>query len=64
MKLDVAGFDDKMKEEQELSQAAHKAKMSGGSGKEMVLEAEQVRTHGKQRLLCVCFMPSFSPTRS
>ncbi|GMH57701.1 hypothetical protein TrLO_g2576 [Triparma laevis f. longispina] len=41
LKLDVAGFDAKMKEEQELSQAAHKAKMSGGSGKEMVLEAEQ-----------------------
>jgi len=41
LELDVAGFNAKMEEEKELSQAARKAKMSGGSGKEMVLEAEQ-----------------------
>jgi alanyl-tRNA synthetase len=41
LKLDVEGFERKMAEEKELSAAARKAKMSGGSGKEMVLEAEQ-----------------------
>ncbi|GMH50878.1 hypothetical protein TrRE_jg12376, partial [Triparma retinervis] len=41
LKLDVEGFERKMQEEKDLSAAARKAKMSGGSGKEMVLEAEQ-----------------------
>ena len=41
MTLDRDGFDDKMKEEQKLSAAAHLAKMSGGSGKDMRLVAEQ-----------------------
>lgn len=43
LSLDVAGFDDKMKQEQELSAAAHLAKLSGaeGDGKDMRLVAEQ-----------------------
>lgn len=41
LKLDMEGFEAKMKAEQELSQAAHKAKMSAGSGKDMRLVAEQ-----------------------
>jgi len=43
MTLDKDGFEKKMKEEQELSAAAHKAKMlSGmGCGKDMTMEAEQ-----------------------
>lgn len=39
--LDKEGFEAKMKLEQELSAAAHQAKMSGGSGKDMRLLAEQ-----------------------
>ncbi|KAL3914811.1 MAG: hypothetical protein SGILL_005942 [Bacillariaceae sp.] len=39
--LDIAGFEAKMKEEQELSAAAHVAKMAGGSGKDMRMVAEQ-----------------------
>lgn len=39
--LDEDGFEQKMKEEQELSAAAHLAKMAGGSGKDMRLVAEQ-----------------------
>lgn len=41
LKIDMGGFDAKMKEEQELSAAAHMAKMAGGSGKDMRLVAEQ-----------------------
>jgi len=41
MTVDMEGFEAKMKEEQELSAAAHKAKMAGGSGKDMLLQAEQ-----------------------
>jgi alanyl-tRNA synthetase len=41
MTLDIAGFDAKMQEEKDLSAAAHQAKMSGGSGKDMRLVAEQ-----------------------
>lgn len=41
MTLDKEGFEKKMKEEQELSAAAHQAKMAGGSGKDMRLVAEQ-----------------------
>lgn len=41
MTLDMEGYDRKMQEEKELSAAAHKAKMSGGSGKDMTLQAEQ-----------------------
>jgi len=41
LKIDTEGFELKMKEEQELSAAAHQAKMSGGSGKDMRLVAEQ-----------------------
>eukprot|EP00543_Licmophora_paradoxa_P003569 CAMPEP_0202451672 /NCGR_PEP_ID=MMETSP1360-20130828/10058_1 /ASSEMBLY_ACC=CAM_ASM_000848 /TAXON_ID=515479 /ORGANISM="Licmophora paradoxa, Strain CCMP2313" /LENGTH=966 /DNA_ID=CAMNT_0049070303 /DNA_START=52 /DNA_END=2952 /DNA_ORIENTATION=+ len=41
LKLDKDGFEAKMKEEQELSAAAHAAKMSGDSGKDMRLVAEQ-----------------------
>ncbi|GMI31542.1 hypothetical protein TeGR_g9987 [Tetraparma gracilis] len=41
IELDQVGFDAKMKEEKELSAAAHKAKMSGGSGKDLTLQAEQ-----------------------
>jgi alanyl-tRNA synthetase len=44
LKLDMEGFEEKMKAEQELSQAAHKAKMSAGSGKDMRLVAEQTST--------------------
>mmetsp|Transcript_16407 Transcript_16407/g.33447 ORF Transcript_16407/g.33447 Transcript_16407/m.33447 type:complete len:974 (+) Transcript_16407:24-2945(+) len=44
--FDGEGFEAKMKEEQELSAAAHRAKMSGGTGKEMVLEAEQTARLG------------------
>ncbi len=39
--LDTAGFEAKMQEEKDLSAAAHQAKMSGGSGKDMRLVAEQ-----------------------
>lgn len=39
--VDIEGFEQKMKEEQELSAAAHMAKMAGGSGKDMRLVAEQ-----------------------
>lgn len=39
--LDMEGFEAKMKEEQEQSQAAHLKKMSAGSGKDMRLVAEQ-----------------------
>lgn len=39
--VDKDGFEQKMKEEQELSAAAHLAKMTGGSGKDMRLLAEQ-----------------------
>jgi alanyl-tRNA synthetase len=39
--LDMEGFEAKMKEEQEQSHAAHLAKMSAGSGKDMRLVAEQ-----------------------
>lgn len=41
MTLDTVGFEKKMQEEKELSAAAHQAKMSGGSGKDMRLVAEQ-----------------------
>lgn len=41
MTLDKEGFEEKMKAEQELSAAAHQAKMAGGSGKDMRLVAEQ-----------------------
>lgn len=41
MTLDKDGFEAKMKKEQELSAAAHQAKMAGGSGKDMRLVAEQ-----------------------
>jgi alanyl-tRNA synthetase len=41
LKIDQEGFERKMKEEQELSAAAHHAKMSAGSGKDMRLVAEQ-----------------------
>merc|ERR1712125_13995 len=39
--VDTDGFKAKMKEEQEISQAAHLAKMSGGGGKDMRFGAEQ-----------------------
>ena len=41
MGIDKYGFEARMKEEQEISQAAHMAKMAGGSGKDMRLVAEQ-----------------------
>jgi alanyl-tRNA synthetase len=41
MGVDKAGFEARMKHEQELSAAAHKAKMASGSGKDMDLQAEQ-----------------------
>ena len=41
MALDTEGFEKKMQEEKDLSAAAHQAKMSGGSGKDMRLVAEQ-----------------------
>jgi alanyl-tRNA synthetase len=41
LKLDMAGFEAKMEEEKELSQAAYLEKMAGGSGKDMRLVAEQ-----------------------
>mmetsp|Transcript_27860 Transcript_27860/g.39192 ORF Transcript_27860/g.39192 Transcript_27860/m.39192 type:complete len:963 (+) Transcript_27860:74-2962(+) len=41
MTLDKDGFEAKMQEEHDLSAAAHQAKMSGGSGKDMRLVAEQ-----------------------
>jgi len=42
LKLDKAGFEMKMKEEQDLSAAAHQAKMSGSAGKDMRIVAEQI----------------------
>ncbi|CAJ1945615.1 unnamed protein product [Cylindrotheca closterium] len=39
--VDIAGFEAKMKHEQELSAAAHTAKMAAGSGKDMRMVAEQ-----------------------
>jgi alanyl-tRNA synthetase len=39
--VDMAGFDKRMDEEKKLSEAAHIAKMAGGSGKDMRLLAEQ-----------------------
>lgn len=39
--VDIAGFEAKMKHEQEMSAAAHAAKMAGGSGKDMRMVAEQ-----------------------
>jgi len=39
--LDKSGFEKKMKEEKELSIAVHKLKISGGSGKDMRMVAEQ-----------------------
>ena len=44
LKLDKDAFEAKMQYEQELSAAAHLAKMSGGSGKDMRLVAEQTST--------------------
>jgi alanyl-tRNA synthetase len=44
LKVDKEAFEAKMKFEQELSAAAHQAKMSGGSGKDMRLVAEQTST--------------------
>ena len=44
LKLDKDAFEAKMQLEQELSAAAHLAKMSGGSGKDMRLVAEQTST--------------------
>jgi len=41
MTLDMKGFEEKMESEKQLSAAAHKLKMSGGSGKDMTLQAEQ-----------------------
>jgi len=41
LNIDKEGFEAKMKQEQELSAAAHQAKMSGSSGKDMRLVAEQ-----------------------
>jgi alanyl-tRNA synthetase len=41
LKLDTAGFDAKMKEEEEKSKEAHLKKMSAGTGKDMRLVAEQ-----------------------
>lgn len=41
LKLDMEGFEAKMEEEKELSQAAYLEKMAGGSGKDMRLVAEQ-----------------------
>jgi alanyl-tRNA synthetase len=42
MTVDKEGFERRMKEEQELSAAAHMAKIAGGSGKDMRLVAEQM----------------------
>ena len=42
MTIDMVGFEAKMQEEKDMSVAAHLAKMSGGSGKDMRLVAEQV----------------------
>jgi alanyl-tRNA synthetase len=39
--VDIPGFEGKMKHEQEMSAAAHAAKMAGGSGKDMRMVAEQ-----------------------
>lgn len=41
MTVDKDGFEAKMNEEKQMSAAAHQAKMSGGSGKDMRLVAEQ-----------------------
>lgn len=41
LQVDMEGFEAKMKEEAELSAAAHIAKMAGGSGKDMRMVAEQ-----------------------
>ena len=41
MTVDMEGFQRKMEHEQQLSAAAHEAKMAGGSGKDMRLVAEQ-----------------------
>jgi alanyl-tRNA synthetase len=41
MTVDKVGFEAKMEEEKQLSAAAHQAKMSGSSGKDMRLVAEQ-----------------------
>ena len=41
LKLDMAGFEAKMKKERELSAEAHLKKMSAGTGKDMRLVAEQ-----------------------
>ena len=41
MTIDKDGFEAKMKKEQEMSAAAHQAKMSGSSGKDMRMVAEQ-----------------------
>lgn len=41
MTVDKDGFEAKMKEEQEMSQAAHAEKMAAGSGKDMRMVAEQ-----------------------
>mmetsp|Transcript_3142 Transcript_3142/g.4772 ORF Transcript_3142/g.4772 Transcript_3142/m.4772 type:complete len:1038 (-) Transcript_3142:195-3308(-) len=44
LKVDMEGFQNKMKEEQALSKKAHDEKMMGGSGKDMRLVAEQTAT--------------------
>lgn len=41
MTIDKVGFEAKMQEEKDLSEAAHKKKISGSSGKDMRLVAEQ-----------------------
>jgi alanyl-tRNA synthetase len=41
MTVDIEGFEKRMQEEKDLSAAAHQAKMSGDSGKDMRLVAEQ-----------------------
>jgi len=44
MTVDIEGFERKMQEEKDLSAAAHRAKISGDSGKDLRLVAEQTLT--------------------
>jgi len=44
MTVDIEGFEKRMQEEKDLSAAAHQAKISGDSGRDMRLVAEQTLT--------------------
>ena len=58
--LDMEGYDAKMKEEKEQSQAAYKAKMSGGSGKDLTLQVNHAASGARRKAALLLRPPLFS----